>query len=52
MHLKKQDSIAYQKADDGQDPYWDRGDGFDLKEETFEHHPVVHQTVDVMWKNV
>ena len=48
--FKEAASIAYQKADDGQDPYWDRGDGFDLKEETFEHHPVVHQTVDSMWK--
>ncbi len=47
--FKEAASIAYQKADDGQDPYWDRNGGFDLKEETFEHHPKVHKTVEFIW---
>ena len=47
--FKEAASVAYQKADDGQDPYWDRNGGFDLKKETFEHHPKVHQTVEFMW---
>ena len=47
--FKEAASVAYQKADDGQDPYWDRNGGFDLEERTFEHHPKVHQTVEFIW---
>ena len=31
MHLKNAGSICKQKEDDGQDPYWDRGDGWGFK---------------------
>ena len=47
-------SIAYQKANDGQTPYWDRekddNSEWGLQDAHYEHHPVVHESVHQMWE--
>ena len=44
-------SVAYKKADDDNVPYWDKeGKGWELDQDIFTHHPVVHQTVDQIWE--
>ena len=44
-------SVAYQKADDDNVPYWDKeGKGWELQQDIFTHHPEVHRTVDQIWE--
>ena len=43
-------SRAYKQKDDGNEPYWDKDDKeWGLEKDIFEHHPMVHNTVDEVW---
>ena len=46
-------SNAYRKIDDGNKPYWEdeekKDSEFALQEHQFEHHPIIHQTVNQIW---
>ena len=44
-------SRAYKQKEDGNEPYWDKEDQeWGLDKNIFEHHPVVHQSVDQIWE--
>ena len=44
-------SRAYKQKEDGNEPYWDKEDQeWGLDKDIFEHHPVVHQSVDQIWQ--
>ena len=43
-------SRAYKQKDDGNEPYWDKDDKeWGLEKDIFNHHPMVHNTVDEVW---
>ena len=55
--FKEAATKAYKKTEDGNEPYWEDPElnkkaeetGFGLQEHQFNHHPMIHQTVDMIW---
>ncbi len=55
--FKEAATKAYKKIQDGNEPYWQDPEvnekaektGFGLQEHQFDHHPMIHQTVNMIW---
>jgi len=55
--FKEAATKAYKKIEDGNEPYWEDPEvnekaeetGFGLQEHQFNHHPMIHQTVNMIW---